>query len=791
MLSRAYLCLWVILFLCFASDICAQNIRTISIETQVEKGSANKALSQVSIFIGTKGIRTDINGLGWMTVSKTATYSLKASYPGYVSVLDTLLPGDDTTITIVLKEIKLYQANKITVNADRNTVYGTATQQIKVITSKELDEHRGQTLGESLNGQLGITTIQTGSSISKPVLRGLHSQRLLISNAGIAQEGQQWGAEHAPEIDILSIGSIQILKGAAGVEYGPGAMGGMIKVEPPSMMDTTGLKGIISSNLMSNNRQGSLSGSLDGAISLYSGVLSLKVQGSIRKAGDMEAASYVLGNTAFTEKNAFISTSYTHNNGIIVKSRFSTFTSELGIFKGSHISNLSDLLLAIERGKPLKEYEFSYAIANPKQNIAHDLWANSMSIPLSENIYAEIIHGWQFNDRKEFDAHNVRIPKDSVNALNEALAIPAMKLQLVTQSLDIKFKIQQPIHHITSTFGCSFQDQHNVRSGKVLLIPDYTSVNIGSYLLANYIDKSMIYNIGIRYDKKNIHIPALNTPIRKIQDTSLYFDGFSGAAGALWQYDTNIQCTINFGTAWRAPQINELFSNDIHHGTAQFEIGDISLKKEQSFSMDINTIYSEPDFHAECSIYSMWFDNYIVMLPDKEFPTVTVRGTFPTFRYSQTKAIIYGLELMAEYHMNDWSKVTVQTTITKGDDKTNNSPLFQIPANRYQANIHVHKQDFLSVFHDAFAEFGCLFVSTQDRFAPNLDYANPPLGYQLYNISFGGTIHTGYDKYISCTMSANNIFNTDYRDYLSRYRYFSADQGFNLTFRCSYSFSLL
>jgi hypothetical protein len=65
-------------------------MRTISIVTQVEKGSANKALSQVSVFIGTKGIRTDTNGLGWMTVSKTSTYSLKASYPGYVFVQDTL-----------------------------------------------------------------------------------------------------------------------------------------------------------------------------------------------------------------------------------------------------------------------------------------------------------------------------------------------------------------------------------------------------------------------------------------------------------------------------------------------------------------------------------------------------------------------------------------------------------------------------------------------------------------------------------------------------------------------------
>jgi len=187
MLSRAYVCLWVILFLCFAIDIYAQNMRTISIVTKVEKQSANKALSQVSVLIGNKVIRTDINGFGLVTVSKTVTYPIKASYPGYVSVQDTLLPGNDTTITIILKEINLYQANKITVNADRNGIYGTATQQIKIISSKELDEHRGQTLGESLNGQLGITTIQTGSSISKPVLRGLHSQRLLISNAGIAQ----------------------------------------------------------------------------------------------------------------------------------------------------------------------------------------------------------------------------------------------------------------------------------------------------------------------------------------------------------------------------------------------------------------------------------------------------------------------------------------------------------------------------------------------------------------------------------------------------------------------------
>lgn len=41
-----------------------------------------------------------------------------------------------------------------------------------------------------------------GLLLPNPVIHGLHSNRILILNNEVRQEGQQWGADHAPEIDL-------------------------------------------------------------------------------------------------------------------------------------------------------------------------------------------------------------------------------------------------------------------------------------------------------------------------------------------------------------------------------------------------------------------------------------------------------------------------------------------------------------------------------------------------------------------------------------------------------------
>jgi iron complex outermembrane receptor protein len=94
------------------------------------------------------------------------------------------------------------------------------------ISGRELDNTRGQSLAESLDQVAGVTTFKTGSSISKPVIHGLQGNRLLILNNGIRQEGQQWGNEHAPEIDPFIARRLTVIKGAGSVRYGSDAVAG-------------------------------------------------------------------------------------------------------------------------------------------------------------------------------------------------------------------------------------------------------------------------------------------------------------------------------------------------------------------------------------------------------------------------------------------------------------------------------------------------------------------------------------------------------------------------------------
>ncbi|HQV34432.1 MAG TPA: TonB-dependent receptor plug domain-containing protein, partial [Calditrichia bacterium] len=100
-----------------------------------------------------------------------------------------------------------------------------ALRSVTVLEDEALFRNQGQTLGDLLRDLPGVSILQTGPSIAKPVIRGVHSDRILIVNAGVHMEGQQWGDEHAPAIDPFAQARVEVLRGAAGVEYGAGAIG--------------------------------------------------------------------------------------------------------------------------------------------------------------------------------------------------------------------------------------------------------------------------------------------------------------------------------------------------------------------------------------------------------------------------------------------------------------------------------------------------------------------------------------------------------------------------------------
>src|SRR3546814_18536850 len=98
--------------------------------------------------------------------------------------------------------------------------------------------------------------LKTGATIAKPVIHGLHSNRILILNNGIRQEGQQWGSEHAPEIDPFIAKRITVVKGAETIRFGPDAMGGVVIVEPSELDRKSGINGEINLAGAANGRSG-------------------------------------------------------------------------------------------------------------------------------------------------------------------------------------------------------------------------------------------------------------------------------------------------------------------------------------------------------------------------------------------------------------------------------------------------------------------------------------------------------------------------------------------------------
>ena len=203
------------------------------------------------------------------------------------------------------------------------------------LTEKQLKRTAGLSLGEVLNEIPDIITYQTGLSIIKIIIHGLHSNRVLIMNNDLRQEGQQWGSEHAPEIDPFLSNKITVIKGAAGVRYGSDVVAGVILVEPRELPKVAGVTGEAYLAGFSNNGMVVGSAIIEGNHKIMP-ALSWRIQGTFKQAGDSRTPDYVLSNTAFDERNFSYIIAYRKEKwGVEVYC--SQFNTKLGILLNSQL----------------------------------------------------------------------------------------------------------------------------------------------------------------------------------------------------------------------------------------------------------------------------------------------------------------------------------------------------------------------------------------------------------------------------------------------------------------------
>lgn len=638
----------------------------------------------------------------------------------------------------------------------------------KELSGEALQNTRGLSLAESLSTLNGVNLLQTGSTISKPVIHGLHGSRVLTINNGVRQEGQQWGNEHAPEIDPFIADKLTVIKGVDELMYGSDAIGGVVLVQPRALKYLPGLQTEWNTGFFTNNRQYVLSGVAE--FTPYKrNRWAFRLQGTHKRGANVQTPDYRLNNTAMKETGLSFTAGYKVKN-FTSELFYSMFTTALGIFEGAHIGNLTDLQIAIQSDKPDDVYlgENTYAIGRPRQEVTHHLikWKGRYAHK-GHNFQATLAA--QFNNRQEYDV---------VRSNNNT---PQMDLFVNTFSQDLIW--EQPINKgFKGTAGLSFSQQKNTYSGRYF-IPNYFAYTLGGFYLEKWKKHRWEIQGGIRFDHKSVETTRLRFGGTVI-DNDFRFNTLAGSLNVLYTVHPRwvIQTSANLSS--RAPYVNELLSDGIHHGAATYEKGKLDLVPEKSLHLNAGVTYTSQNrvLQAEVLLFSNYIRDFIYRKPVPDSPVLTIAGAFPQVVYSQTNALLQGVDASFQWNVLPALSWSGKLSLLYASDRTANDWLISMPSNRYTSGITYRVKDAKKWKQTALTVEG-EYVARQSRipdetFAP-ADYKLPPDAFTLLNLQFSTTCYLGHVP-VTMRMSVRNLLNTSYRQYLNSMRYFTDEMGRNI-----------
>lgn len=759
-----------------------------------------EALPGATVFVEElqRGTVADVDGKFNLTTLCPGKYTLSIKYLGYKDQIETIQLTKSETLTLVMAE-QDEVLEEVVIEDKFKT--DNETQSVSVLAGKTLEEVKGRSFGEVLREMPGVGSIQTGPSIFKPVIHGVHSQRILILNNGIRHEGQQWGAEHAPEIDPFIASSIVVIKDAGAIKYGTDALGGVILVNPPPLPVEATLGGELNLRANSNGRSGILSGMLQGGSKKLPG-LGWRIQGTGKKGGDYHAPDYNLTNTGFNELNYSAAMGYHKKNGSL-EVFYSHFKSNLGILRGSVTSSIEDLENALVLEPPQGTKDFSYTIDNPRQEVSHDLLKVNGEHTSGKNVY-RFQYGFQTNKRKEFDVRRGNL-----------YDIPSIDLKLFTHTLDLEWAHSGSVADRSLGLNGMLQDNNNIPgTQRIPFIPNFTSASGGVFGVEKIRLSNWIVDVGWRYDFKHYNVSGYdykNAPYR----SELNFHSMTGTLGASRILGKYARFSTSVGSAWRPPHVAELYSFGVHQSAGAVEYGlllggsegvlDISksdYRNENALKWVGTWTYDRDKISVDVSGYYNYIFNYIYLKPSGI--TQTFVGAKPYFTYHQTDASFLGLDFSAFYWLVSSLKITAKASLLRATDETNHDYLVFIPPNRYELGLRYEQKQY-NVWKNFYADLRVKYVARQNRTPPymsmqqltalqdaglpipSFDFMEAPPDYFLLNFSMGISHNLGASR-IDFSVGVDNVLNTRYREFTNRMKYYADDLGRNFTLGVKYIF---
>lgn len=658
------------------------------------------------------------------------------------------------------------QLNELTVTGvTGDTKLKHATAPVSIVTPQVLRSSASTNIIDAIARQPGVSQLTTGGSISKPIIRGLGYNRVVVMSEGVRQEGQQWGDEHGVEVDGSSVNSVEILKGPTSLMYGSDAMAGVVILHAQPTLVEGEIQANVSSEYQTNN--GLFAYNLSIAGNQKGFVWNARFSDKMAHAYQNKYDGYVPG-SQFRERAGRLMLGVNKDWG---HSRLTWTAYHLtpGIIEGERDPETGEL----EHEEDWTGHQYGKSL--PFQQVKHykAVWDNSLNLSSG---YLKAIIGYQQNRRQEFE---------------ESMDEYELFFKMHTLTYDLRYVTHEWRGWKLST-GIGGMYQNSVNQGEEYLIPDYRLFDFGIYATATKsIGNNWTLNGGVRYDYRWLHGDELmEDGERRFTDFSRHFNGLTGSIGAVCNINEHFNLRLNLARGFRTPNMSELASNGVHEGSIRYELGDQRLKAEYSLQADLGLDFTSRYVSAQLALFANRINNYIFTHRVAE----EIEEGYLTYIYTQGDARLLGFEAGIDFHpihsvhfSNTFSYVDAQMIDATPDTKY----LPFTPAPHWTSELkwelfhhahstvsshamheyrHAHPKGGLAL-NNLYIAAGLDVYLKQTHVYSADDTETETPGYALISLSAGTDIQLHNKKVAELYITADNLLNKAYQNHLSRLKY--------------------
>jgi len=794
----------VFVFSFLTSSLFAQH--ELSGEITSEKD--HSALAGATIYITDLrlGAFSDADGKFTIQNMPNGNYVIEVSHIGYATQVRKVTVGGTATSDFELAESRV-QLNEVIV-----TGVASATDKqrspISVVTVNydEIMEKASTNVIDAISKVPGVSAITDGQSISKPVIRGLGYNRVLTISDGVQLVDQAWFDEFGIEADPNAVNKYEILKGPGSLAYGSDAISGVVNLISEQPLPEGQTKGEVLMNYQTNN--GLINNMIHVAGTKNRISWSGRVDYTTAHAYQNKYDGYVL-NSQFNNFNTDARIGL-HRKWGFTQLRATYFDMKTGIVDGTRDSTSGTLMRQVAYPDlnggaptyeiPTKQEQTSYQPFTINQRIQHTklVWDNSIAVG-SGRIAA--IFSWQRNQRQE--SNDPTIPNT-----------PNIYYYSNAATYDVKYLSPQ-FHGFNVSTGVNGVYQSSQSLGTLLLIPNYDFFQIGGFAIVDKQVDKLNLSGGVRYTTRTFNghdhwvdsttqapsIPNGPNSFHEFQGFKSKFNGLSFSVGGAYNITDKVFVKANIARGWRAPNVSEAAANGVHDGTVVYEVGDSKLTPETSLEEDIAFGVNSRDVSFEIDFFNNSINNFIYSQGLKSIHggdsinnslNAAGLGAAPVYKFTQGKAQLYGGEVGLNIHPSTMRWVELNSTVSmvygglKGvADSVKYLPF--VPPTRITTDLRFNIKKTGEGLKNVFVKIGLLDVFQQSNVYKQFAIYNglntaltpyeyrasksPTQGYVLFNASVGGNIISNGQTLCKIYVTCNNVFDTPYMDYMSRFKY--------------------